>query len=114
MSHRTTLKIIRIVLKAFILAGIISILSAAGTWLLNLPLKNFLPGIVFLEGGILFTVGGVMDVRNSYTVKNFWLFRESGVHSLPPRYDSTSGLWVLVLSGIFLCIQSFLIPFVVS
>ena len=106
------MKIIQKVLKAFILAEIILMLSVTGFLLLDLSLKD-LPGVVFLEGGILFVVGGLMDVRESLTVKNLRLLRASGVHSPPPKYDKTSGLWLLLISGLFLCIQSFLIPFVI-
>ena len=106
----------RLILKAAILSTGILLLDMVCFWSLDLWEKVRLADVLFMEGGLLMVISGMKDFSRSLTMANVrHLFSLRGFHAAPNNHTHSAGALVLLLSGIFLCIQAiFVLPWLVG
>ncbi|CAB5138055.1 hypothetical protein D3OALGB2SA_4057 [Olavius algarvensis associated proteobacterium Delta 3] len=65
---------------------------------------------VFLQGGVMILVAGCRDFASSLTVSNIRKLRQHNAFNQPPvKPSSSAGASVILLIGIFLCVQALIV-----
>ena len=110
------MRVTGLILKAAMLSTGILLLDMVGLWLLGLWGKARLADVLFVEGAVLMVISGMKDFSRSLTMANIrHLFSRRGFHTTIRSHSHSAGALVLLLSGIFLCIQAvFVIPLLVG
>jgi hypothetical protein len=82
-----------------------------GIRLLGLSWQKSLVDAMFLEGAILLTAGGLLDVSRSITAARIRGLRGHRPEDPPPAVKKPGYGYVLLAAGFLLCLQAILILF---
>jgi hypothetical protein len=82
-------------------------LSAVALVLLGPAWRQSIGDTLFVEGAILLVIGGVLDLGRSITFQQ--IRRRPRIGEAPPSVQRPGRLFILVIAGLLLCGQGFLL-----
>jgi len=82
-------------------------LTAAAICLLGYSWRRTIGDTLFVEGAILLVIGGVLDLGRSITVRQIRALARGG--GGPPSVPRSGRLGILVIGGLVLCGEGFLL-----